>query len=165
MKLDEKALEAAAQAVCPGTLWRSYIPEARAAIEAYLASLPVGAGEPVAVKPLEWKNHSDGIVYAQSSSGLRYRLQNIKDYGWCNSAAGMGNLGPFDSLDAAKISAQSDYEARIRSALAPVSLPTEEEIVVTMSDISRIISRLLIFELSDEEAYRAVLALLSGAKT
>lgn len=131
MTINEKALEAATRAIMGGG---SYADMAEAAITAYLSAL---GSEPVAWRPLEWKDtRGDGTLNAFTDFGLLYTASSTA---W-GTTRNFPNAHAAVSLDAAKAAAQADYEARIRSALThppatregwvlvPVE-PTEEMIV------------------------------------
>jgi hypothetical protein len=84
------------------------------AIRAYLSALP---GEPVAVNALEWLDRSSENEYAirwdaLTAQGGSYVIKAVHS---ADMIMCMGRY--FSTVDAAKASAQSDYEQRIRSAL------------------------------------------------
>lgn len=83
-------------------------------------SAPVTSGAEVAVKPLEWNEYErEGAADqwdAEAGSfhvyyGIELHHDGYRAF-WDGEA-----LGPFESLEAAKSAAQSDFETRIRSAL------------------------------------------------
>lgn len=84
----------------------------------YLAALdtqPV----PVAVKGLEWRNgyRDETVTIFQASFGGLYQVRVLEDGVWLDWPDRPASQ--FPTIEAAKASAQADYEARIRSALAP----------------------------------------------
>ncbi|WP_287249012.1 Lar family restriction alleviation protein [Mesorhizobium sp.] len=79
-----------------------------------LASQPVPAG---AVMGLEWRDDGDGVWVADTDVG--YYAVRCPDL-WIVSRDGNRLVGcPYELCSFAKAAAQADYEARIRSALAP----------------------------------------------
>ncbi|RWN33449.1 hypothetical protein [Mesorhizobium sp.] len=107
-------------------VWRSErITCAAVAIAAYeragaaLGTQPV----PVVVKGLEWGTTSYGTPEVHTVVGV-YRINNALNGGWSvvigreilREESGREN---FATVEAAQAAAQADYEARIRSALAP----------------------------------------------
>ncbi|TIL91411.1 MAG: hypothetical protein E5Y73_17185 [Mesorhizobium sp.] len=93
------------------------------AISAYLAALgthPV----PVAVKGLEWKesHYRHNSFVAPTGFGENYVAYKT-DEGW--RCVGSDHA----TLDAAKAAAQADYDARIRSALAPATQAVPGDVV------------------------------------
>lgn len=116
--LDEKALNAAIEAVHPTSPPHIAIP---AAIRAYLTAAESalsasGAPGPVAVKPLTWELVDDDWWGAETVVGV-YEVRQARAsvrVRFCE-----GGMIPFDgTIEAAKAAAQADYETRIRSALA-----------------------------------------------
>jgi hypothetical protein len=88
------------------------VDEIRVAIEAALAAAPAVT---VNIKPLEWAV-GDWEYTAKTPFGI-YRMRENRDQ-WVMTGL-MG--GTFNSIDGAQASAQSHYEAAIRSALVPVA--------------------------------------------
>ncbi|TIL54350.1 hypothetical protein [Mesorhizobium sp.] len=107
--------------------WDQDVP---AAIIAAALTAPV----PVAVKGLEWiygeGNHEGQQVWHAGDPWLFWIVKNTGSdkFVWCETLNMDGFVpaspvrGSFDTLEAAKAAAHADYEARIRSALAPTSM-------------------------------------------
>jgi hypothetical protein len=96
--------------------------EISAAITAYLASVQ---GEPVAVKKLEWSDNAspnalcsyDHCSAASSLGVYQIEWESWKDYDRPALYRGGDYLSSSISVEAAKVAAQADFEARIRSAI------------------------------------------------
>lgn len=110
----------------------------RAAISAYLAttepSKPVA--EAVKVKPLEWQEQSDSSGEMSYWGHHQFGVYAVnRDYfsvvPW-ELLAGGRVIGNYDTVEAAKAAAQSYYEQRILSALAPQAGDNEGEPVAWM---------------------------------
>jgi hypothetical protein len=92
------------------------------AIRAYLATLTKSSPvEAVAVKGLEWHGPDFEEEYWAAWIGGRYTIGADAENGKGRWLSGVG--GYFPDVEAAKAAAQSDYEMRIRSALATLSNP------------------------------------------
>lgn len=126
--LNEAGLKAAVEAALEAVfgkgvpVWEDDFPPIRAAITAYLASVQ---GEPVAVKKLEWAEPASPNEFcsydhcsAASSLGV-YQIEwkSWKDYDSPALYRGGDYLSSSISVEAAKVAAQADFEARIRSAI------------------------------------------------
>jgi hypothetical protein len=118
--------------------WSGLEGQIRAAIDELSpeAKAEGGRGEPVAIKPLEWDKHPDEDEWFSHDHGL-YDVSEYLVYkspvsttAWCLKVRGILLDEDFLGPDAAKAAAQSDYEARIRSALYthPASPPDVEAI-------------------------------------
>ena len=124
MTVDDKALQAAIPV-------GSNIADAhlvRAIIEVYEAAK--GGGEvaatgkhtlQVAIKPLQWRGSSSDSPVGEYIARKDFLAGD--DAPWDLSLDGMGIGGVYDSVREAKAAAQADYDARIRSALAPAAPP------------------------------------------
>lgn len=101
--------------------------------------------QPVAVKPLEWTQEEGfgiGPSYKAVGGNIGYRIyDNLSDSGkrYRVTTLGINSSAPpiavVATLDAAKARAQSDYETRIRSAIAspqPVINPTHSQVAGTL---------------------------------
>lgn len=112
--------------------WQSYpgpsTPEARAMLSASPSPPKADGSGEVNVKPLEWQQNwpSDPLTgYAPVEPLNRYYLVDHDEPRFYAKSAVFGTdnhdkfLGNFGSFDEAKAAAQSDYEARILSALSP----------------------------------------------
>lgn len=133
--LDEKALAAAYAAECEltgaGNLTAAEKTVVQHSIRAYLASLPEAPAVPV-VKELEWSESSPpdhSSFYDHTRAASPFGAYCIEWKSWKEypgfSIEGPGNfLATEDTLDGAKLSAQADFESRIRSALATPPAPT-----------------------------------------
>ncbi|TIL38569.1 hypothetical protein [Mesorhizobium sp.] len=125
--LDEKALDAAIATTPFGGAARTAMGNA---IRAYLAALgtqPV----PVAVKGLEWL--SDKQPFFAYTPFCYYRIEPVHDdtgrY-WATDVRYQGaSFHRSETEDEAKAFAQADYEARIRSALAPPTQAVPGDVV------------------------------------
>ena len=76
------------------------------------------AAEPVKVKPLEWAAVTDQIpkrAFAAYTAFSRWLI--VCEFLSMNHMVYRFNSADYETLEAAKAAAQSDYEARIRSAL------------------------------------------------
>lgn len=113
----------------------------RAAISAYLAttepSKPVA--EAVKVKPLEWQEQSDSSGEMSYWGHHQFGVYAVnRDYfsvvPW-ELLAGGRVIGNYDTVEAAKAAAQSYYEQRILSALAPQAGDNAEEPVAVLDDL------------------------------
>lgn len=111
---------------------------AEAAIRAYLAvqNARPDAGEPVAVKGLDWRT-SQAKTFAKTCLDVEYVITSYLRSPFTGNyevfslvmTDGYG-LFEYASLAAAKAAAQADYETRIRSALSPApSLAVSDEMV------------------------------------
>lgn len=97
---------------------------ARTALSALVEERPVA----VKVKALKWEqNRSDWEMFKAATIAGSYDIMKILDK-WELTRNTMGELGKFDTVDAAKAAAQSDYETRIRSALVGVPAVESEPV-------------------------------------
>lgn len=138
VKPTEAMIEAALHARVPGgsEVW-AWLPQqdawtpheiARDVLRAALtAALAVQDTEPVRVKPLEWTAHPYLARYeARSAIGL-YLIEQTTREVYLNGPRDDedANQKSFVSVEEAKAAAQSDYEARIRSAIEPQPEPVD----------------------------------------
>lgn len=91
---------------------------------ALTAALSEKQAAEVAIKPLAWRD-GDGAYAFSEITQKNYSIAFEEGKYW---AAWDARLRPFDTLDAAKAAAQSDYETRIRSALVDVPAVESEPV-------------------------------------
>jgi len=91
-------------------------PEMRDRYRAALAQ----AGQPVAVKALEWRGPDCGFYEADTIGGVVRIMDGLRDEpGRFIYNPASGNRTKFDTLEEAKAAAQADYERRILAVLLP----------------------------------------------
>lgn len=99
------------------------------AVRPLYASPPAPTSEGVAIKPLEWVSEPPYLV-ARVSNG-HYAIEKWDGHNRFDLIGSFITIrGAFTAREDAKAAAQSDYEARIRSALLPA--PTREEVLEAM---------------------------------
>jgi hypothetical protein len=119
--------------------WREAIKAAEAAIDNLSPEVKAegGHGEPVAIKPLKWRDHRpDSFPEPAWSAQTPFGFYNIEEVSASDSPRYVVRLHAHhfvadkDSLDEAKEAAQADYGQRIRSALGghPASPPDVDAI-------------------------------------
>jgi hypothetical protein len=99
---------------------------ARSATSLQKAQTSPAAIPETAVKPLEWEARALG-QFADTPFGAYWVSHNGFTSWWARFNGNSLGLPRFDTEDEAKAAAQSDYEARIRSALTHPDLPDTRE--------------------------------------
>jgi hypothetical protein len=93
-----------------------------------LALQALDAGQPVAVKPLEWEHMKSGEFLGGASAVANSILGEYQAWGEGSWVSPDGyHAVRTGSLESGKAAAQSDYEQRIKSALAPPPLSPPQE--------------------------------------